>query len=242
MLGGSSSENAMIYNRGTIGSFQQWADAVGDDDWNWERVLPYYAKSVNYTYPDSTVRAANASHVPPPRNPDAYATSNNPLQISYPTFAVPFGSWTKLAFDQLGVPEQEDFSSGYLLGTQYAPVTVDPKTQTRSSSESSFLQAYLHSGRSNMKVYTHSLARKILFDEHKRATAVEVTTHESTYRLSARHEILLSAGAFQSPQLLMVSGVGPRNELEKHDIPVLVERPGVGQNMWVGRLTFASKR
>lgn len=233
MLGGSSNENAMIYNRGTIGSFQQWADAVGDQDWNFANVLPYYARSINYTFPDPLVRADNASHVPPPRNPNAYATSDNPVQISYPTFAVPFGSWTKLAYDQLGVPEQQDFSSGYLLGTQYAPVAVDPKTQTRSSSETSFLHAYLQSGRTNLKIYTHSLARKVVFDDNKTATAVDVTTAGHNYRLTARREIVLSAGAFQSPQLLMVSGIGPRAELEKQDIPVLVERPGVGQNLQV---------
>lgn len=233
MLGGSSAQNAMIYNRGTIGSFQQWADDVGDTDWSFEGVLPYYARSVNYSFPDPMTRAANASHVPPPRNPNAYAKTNNPLQISYPTFAVPFGSWTKLAFEQLGVPVQQDFSSGSLLGVQYAPVTQDPKTQTRSSSESSFLQAYLDSGRTNLKIYAHSLARKVVFDANNTATGVEVTTADATYKLSARREIVLSAGTFQSPQLLMVSGIGPRAELERHDIPVRVERPGVGQNMWV---------
>lgn len=233
MLGGSSNENAMIYNRGTAGSFQIWADAVGDQEWNFTGVQPYYARSVNYSFPDPAFRAANASHVPPPLDPHAYATSDNPLQVSYPHFAVPYGSWAQLAFEQAGVPAQQDFSSGKLLGAQYAPVTVDPNTQTRSSSEASFLNAYFRSDRSNLVIYPHTLAKRIIFDGQKRATGVEVVTSGLKYVLAAKCETVVSAGAFHSPQLLMVSGVGPRAELEKFDIPVLVDRPGVGQNMWV---------
>jgi len=88
--------------------------------------------------------------------------------------------------------------------------------------------------RSNLKVYINTLAKKIEFDSQKRATGVVVQSRPIgvfTYKLRARKEVILSAGAFQSPQLLMVSGIGPREELEKHKIPVLVERPGVGQTM-----------
>lgn len=238
MLGGSSSENAMIYNRGTVDSFQAWADAVGDQDWNFTGVLPYYARSVNYSLPDPQFRAPNASYVPPPRNPNAYASSDNPLQVSYPHFAVPYGSWAQLAFEEAGVPVQQDFSSGQLLGAQYAPVTEDPNTQTRSSSEASFLQAYLHSSRSNLKIYTGTLAKRILFDQQKRATGVKVSTNGQEYVLSAKKETVLSAGAFQSPQLLMVSGIGPKAELDRFNIKVLANRSGVGQNMWVCQMMF----
>lgn len=231
MLGGSSAENAMIYNRGTIDSFQRWADAIGDEDWTFDNVLPFYAQSVNYTYPDPAYRAANASHVPSPRNSSAYASG--PVQISYGRFAVPFGSWTELAFGELGVPMQQDFSSGYLLGMQYAPATLNPHNAERSSSQTSYLQQSLTSGRTNLKVYTHALAKRILFSSNMTATGVELTSVGSKFTLTANREIVLSAGAFHTPQLLMVSGIGPQAELEKNDINVLVDRPGVGQNMWV---------
>ena len=231
----SSAENAMIYNRGTTGSYQAWADAVDDQSWTLDNLLPYFARGVNLTMvnPNNTVRAANASHIPPPANPNSYNSSGGPLHISYPNSAVPYGSWAALGMKQLGFPTQQDFISGNLLGAQYAPVTVAPESQTRSSSQASFLQAAIDKGMTNLKVYTHTLAKQVLFNGDKNATGVRVISGSGNpYILSAKSEVIVSAGAFQSPQLLMVSGVGPKDQLEKHNITVLADRPGVGQNMW----------
>lgn len=224
----------MIYNRGTIGSYQLWADDVGDQSWTFDNLLPYFAKGVNLTMvnPNVTSRAANASSIPAPANPKAYNISGGPLHISYPNWAVPFGSWVALAMKQLGFPVQQDFISGSLLGAQYAPVTVQPDAQTRDSSQTSFLQTSIQNGRTNLKVYTHTLAKQILFDADKTVTGVRVVSGNAEYILSARSEVIVSAGAFQSPQLLMVSGIGPREQLERYNITVLADRPGVGQNMW----------
>ena len=84
----------------------------------------------------------------------------------------------------------------------------------------------------NLKVYTETLARKIVFDSNKKAVGVEVQSLGLPYTIHASKEVIVSAGAFQSPQLLMVSGVGPRETLENLDIEVVSELPGVGQNMW----------
>jgi choline dehydrogenase len=87
----------------------------------------------------------------------------------------------------------------------------------------------------NLIVYTHTLAKHILFSSNKTATGVDVHSgppQAPTFLLSARKEVILSAGAFQSPQLLMVSGVGPSSILTQHNIPIVADRPGVGQNMW----------
>jgi choline dehydrogenase len=81
-------------------------------------------------------------------------------------------------------------------------------------------------------VYTHTLALQVIFSENKTATSVMVRTGTADYFLTARKEIILSAGAFQSPQLLMGSGIGPAETLAKHNITLLADRPGVGQNMW----------
>lgn len=81
-------------------------------------------------------------------------------------------------------------------------------------------------------VYTQTLGKRILFDSNKTATGVLVVTGGASYSLSARKEVILSAGTFQSPQLLMVSGIGPRKTLEIHNITVLSDLPGVGQNLW----------
>lgn len=224
----------MIYNRGTTGSYQVWADMVDDQSWTLENILPIFAKGINLTMvnPNNTVRAANASHIPAPMNPNAYNQSGGPVHISYPNFAVPYGSWVELAMQQLGFPYQQDFISGNLLGYQYAPVTVRPDGQIRESSQTAFLDTAMQQGLTNLKVYTHTLAKQILFSSNKTATGVKVVSgNGNPYVLSARSEVIVSAGAFQSPQLLMVSGIGPREQLEKFNITVLADRPGVGQNM-----------
>lgn len=225
----------MIYNRGTVGSYQAWANAVNDSSWEFEQLLPYFADGTNYTTvnPNNTYRFANSSSIPPPANPDAVNASGAPLHISYPNYALGMSSWMQLSMRALGFPDQQDFLSGSLIGAQYAPVTVDPEGQVRSSSQESYLNAAFQSRRQNLKVYTHTLAKKVLFDTNKRATGVQVFSERGqAYTLSAKREIVLSAGAFQSPQLLMVSGIGPASELQKFNIPLLVNSSGVGQNMW----------
>lgn len=224
----------MIYNRGTIGSYQAWANLVGDDSYTFDNLLPYFARGIHYSPPNMELRAANAS-VPPPANPDAVNATGGPLQISHPNFAQIFPSYVNGAMQESGVPEQQDFISGSLLGRQYAPLTISYPEEERSSSEASYLRTALGSGRTNLKVYTHTLAKMVLFNESKIATGVEFEAgslgNRNTFVLNARKEVVVSAGAFQSPQLLMVSGIGPREQLEAHNITVLANRPGVGADM-----------
>jgi choline dehydrogenase-like flavoprotein len=86
-------------------------------------------------------------------------------------------------------------------------------------------------GLTNLKVFTLTIAKKILFDANKKATGVTVESLLIPYTLQATKEVIVSAGAFQSPQLLMVSGVGPAEQLQEQNIPVVMDLPGVGQNM-----------
>lgn len=128
----------------------------------------------------------------------------------------------------IGIPDRDEFNLGSLLGGQYCTSTIRPRDQKRSSSESSFLETKPPL----LTTYTYVLAKKILFDSQKRATGVLAKSKLGEFRLHADKEVIVSAGAFQSPQLLMVSGIGPAKTLEDHGIPVLADRPGVGQNMW----------
>ena len=223
----------MLYNRGTIGSYRAWADLVGDDAWTFENLLPFFAKGIYYSPPNMTLRAANAS-VPPPANPKAFSSTGGPLQVSHPNFAQVFASFVDGPMREAGIPDKQDFGSGSLLGRQYAPLTISYPEEERSSSESSYLRAGLRSDRTNLKVYSHTLAKRII-NGNKTATGVELETasygNHNTLVLEARKEIIVSAGAFQSPQLLMVSGIGPREQLESHSITVLADRPGVGVGM-----------
>ena len=162
----------MIYQRGDRGSYQRWADAIGD------------------------------------QSPG------------------PFSSYMEGGLNAIGIPDTQDFNSGNLLGAQYCSSTINPNNQKRDSSQTSFLNATQN--RPNLKVYSITLDKKIHFNAEKRATGVRISTGAT---ISARREVILSAGAFQSPQLLMVSGVGPRATLQQFGITVIADRPGVGQGM-----------
>lgn len=218
------------YNRGTRGSSQQWADLVGDASYEWDNWQPFFAKGTNYTAANAVLRAQNAS-VPIPSNLSSQFIGG-PLHITYPNRALPFTSWVQRAFNSLGFANIYSFSGGELLGSQYAPAALQPGSNQRETSESSYLEAAFASNRTNLMVYTHTLGLQIMFSDNKTATGAKVKTGPAEYFLTARKEVISSAGAFQSPQLLMVSGIGPVETLAQHNISVIADRPGVGQNMW----------
>lgn len=218
----------MIYQRGTEGSFQQWADLVDDQSYTFDKLLPYFKKSVQFTPPNTEMRAANATAQ---YNPNAFSSSGGPLHVSFPNYAAPFSTWVAKGLRAIGIGEIDDFNSGKLIGSQFTPLTIRPSDQTRSSSEASFIQS-MNGSTANLKIYTGTMAKRVLFDDNKTATGVEVMSNGLTYQINAAKEVIVSAGAFQSPQVLMLSGIGPRATLEQFDIPVVVDLPGVGQNMW----------
>lgn len=227
-LGGSSASNYMGYQRGTKESFQKWADAVGDETYTFDNVLPYYEKSATFTPPDYSKRYTNTT-----LNYDPSVFDNSlqgPLQVSYPNWASPFASWCQKGLSAIGVTPNDGFNSGSLFGSMWYTATINPAGEIRSSSQTAFLSQEIQD--SKLQVYTRTLAKRILFNRRKRATGVVITSNSSTYTLSARKEMILSAGAFQSPQLLMVSGIGPSDTLKQYDIPLISNLPGVGQNMW----------
>lgn len=114
------------------------------------------------------------------------------LGVSHANWAVPMSSYGSRAFASIGIPTIQDFSSGKLLGAQYTPLTVSSPNEERGSSESSFLRAA--KGRKNLRVYSRTLAKRILFDG-KKATGVLVQAAGVTNRLVAKREVILSAGA-----------------------------------------------
>ncbi|ESZ99286.1 hypothetical protein SBOR_0327 [Sclerotinia borealis F-4128] len=224
-LGGSSGRNYFTYHRATRQSYKKWASEVEDSSYEFDSFLPYFKKGVNFTPPDNAARPSNASLS---YNTSSFDPAGGPLQVSVPIWANPFSSFAKSAFETLGFQSELDFVSGTLAGVQYNMNTIDPGQQIRSSSESSYLRT---TATASLKVYNGTLAKRILF-HGKTAYGVSVTTDGVEYKLFANKEVILSAGAFQSPQMLMVSGVGPKTILRQHNIPIISELPGVGQNMW----------
>ncbi|KAI9372378.1 hypothetical protein BJX61DRAFT_507677 [Aspergillus egyptiacus] len=223
-LGGSSALNFMVYQRPTRQAMEMWAEAVNDSSYSFDSVLPFYQRSVDFTRPDTVKRADSASAL---YNAVAFDPAGGPLQVSYSNYAMPFSSWMELGMQAIGIPKAVDFNSGEVRGYQYCSSTIRPSDQTRSSSESSFLERDVP----NLSVYTHTLAKRILFDGDNNAIGVEVSMAGIKRTLRASREVVVSAGVFQSPQLLMVSGIGPRDHLQEHNITVVSDLPGVGQNM-----------
>jgi choline dehydrogenase len=129
----------------------------------------------------------------------------------------------------LGIPQTVSAIDGVLSGSGYLMLTVNHPNGHRASAETQFLRPYL--GRPNLFLFNGTLAERVIFNSEKVATGVEVTTDNTTYTISAAKEVIISGGVFQSPQLLMVSGVGPAALLEEYNIPVVADRPGVGQGM-----------
>ncbi|BFZ54694.1 hypothetical protein PYCC9005_001731 [Savitreella phatthalungensis] len=222
-LGGSSALNFMAYHKAERSSLDRWADLTGDDSYRFDNFDKYFRRSVQFHEPDTSKRAANASVR---FNSADFDTSGGPLQISYANYASPFSSYIEASLNEIGLPTSPSFNNGQLSGVGYCSSTINPASESRESSQTSFLNAA--SNRPNLNVYELTTARKILFDGQKRATGVLT---DKGFTLSARKEVIVSAGAFQSPQLLMVSGVGPKDTLNKFNIPVIADRPGVGQGM-----------
>lgn len=234
-IGGTSALNFMVHHRAPTGAYDQWAEAVGDDSYKLSNWLPYFKKSVTFTGPNNDIRPANVTTA---WDPSAFAApgQGGPVQVTYTNFVASFATWLEKAFDSLGVPDTTGFNNGNLLGKFYAQATIRNRDQTRSSSA-----AYVYSAvkgtspaKNTLKVFTQTLAKEIVFDANKKATGVKVALLGAlpTYTIKARKEVIVSAGSFKSPQLLMVSGVGPKATLDSLNIPIVSQLEGVGQNMW----------
>ncbi|KKY14825.1 putative choline dehydrogenase [Diplodia seriata] len=216
----------MIHHRGSEQSYQQWADIVGDDSYTYQNLEPYFQRAVTFTPPNNEKRGANVTSQ---YDPSAFATPGGPVQVGYTNYVSPFSTWLEKALLAVGLKKTAGFSNGQLLGTHYTQTTIRASDQTRSASDAYIKNALANP---NLAVYTHTLAQRILLDANNTATGVAVESGGLTSTIHASAEVILAAGAFQSPQLLMVSGVGPRSTLETHGIAVRVDAPGVGQNMW----------
>ncbi|KAL8722177.1 MAG: hypothetical protein Q9225_001273 [Loekoesia sp. 1 TL-2023] len=224
-LGGSSARNYMAYQRGTRSSYQRWADLVGDQSLTFDRLLPFFEKSLKFT-PPSNLRFANGT---PEYDPSVMGNGSGPLSVTFSHYVQAFGTWATKGLQAIGLPIVKGFQSGSLLGQSYSMFTINATTMIRDSSETSFLRRGL--AYPNYKVYQTTMAKKVLFDTNKKAIGVIVDTDGRQYTLSATKEVIVTAGVFGSPQLLMVSGIGPASTLQQYGIPVIADRPGVGQNM-----------
>ena len=208
VLGGSSSINAMIYIRGQQEDYNHWA-ALGNPGWSWNEVLPYFKRAED-----------NA------RGADAFHGKGGPLHVQDLTSPNTLGPIFVEAGRQAGFAVNPDFNGASQEGVGVYQVTH--KNGERWSAAKGYLTPNL--SRSNLQVFTGALTSRILLKD-KRATGVEFVHQAQTKQLLARKEVLLSAGAFGSPQILMLSGIGPRQHLVDMGIALVHDLPGVGENL-----------
>ncbi|KAL1640490.1 hypothetical protein SLS58_006840 [Diplodia intermedia] len=187
-------------------------DLVGDDSYTYQNLEPYFQRAVTFTPPNNEKRGANVTSQ---YDPSAFATTGGPVQVGYTNYVSPFSTWLEKALLAVGLKKTAGFSNGQLLGTHYTQTTIRASDQTRSASDAYIKNALANP---NLAVYTHTLAQRILFNANNTATGVAVESGGLTSTIHASAEVILAAGAFQSPQLLMVSGVGPRSTLETRGI------------------------
>ncbi|KAF2152734.1 GMC oxidoreductase [Myriangium duriaei CBS 260.36] len=238
VLGGSSARSHQAFHLGTKGSYQAWADAVGDQSYNFEHFSPYLYKPLNFTPPASS-RFANTT---PEYDPALASHTSGPVDLTWGAYAWGFASWAAKALAQAGIKMRPDgFTAGSLLGSAYQPWTFDATSFTGESSESTYLRK-IGLKNKNLIVYPSTLAKRIIFDSLKTATGVEVDFGGVPLLLYGTKEVIVSAGALRSPQLLMVSGVGPAATLKQNNIGVVVALEGVGQNLKDHPLTGSISR
>ena len=208
VLGGSSSLNAMIYTRGQREDYDHWA-SEGNTGWSYDEVLPYFKRAEDNT-----------------RGADAFHGAGGLLHVMDLTSPNPLGQRFIEAGCQSGFAINTDFNGASQEGVGMYQVTH--KNGERHSAAKAYLTPHL--SRPNLQVITEAHTSKILI-ENQRAVGVEFLSKGQQRQLRTTREVLLSAGALQSPQILMLSGIGPTAHLQAHGITPLLDLPGVGQNL-----------
>jgi choline dehydrogenase-like flavoprotein len=209
MLGGSSGINAMVYIRGHPSDYDEWA-AQGAKGWSFADVLPYFLRS------ESNERLAGTLH-----------GSEGPLNVADLVSPNPINEVFLEACDQLQLPHNRDFNGSGQEGVGLYQVTQ--KKGERWSAARAYLPPEARA-RSNLRITTGTRATRVQLSG-RRAVGVVCRRAKDEEIIAAKRAVILSAGAFQSPQLLMLSGIGPGAELARHGIPVAHDLPGVGRNL-----------
>lgn len=229
MLGGSSALNFMMLLYPSKNIIDGWA-ALGNSGWDYDSFSPYLRKFATVHPPSQSAREI----VNLPAHQDTTISGDGPIQC---TFSEGYGhsntAWLD-TFAKLGLGAKTDPRDGKAVGAFQSTATIDPVTKARSYAASGYYGANV-SKRSNLVVLTEAVVTKIIFDTTGKevvATGVEITTKDGDrMTVSANQDVILAAGALQSPQILEISGVGGKDLLEKHGIPVIVDNPNVGEGM-----------
>jgi choline dehydrogenase-like flavoprotein len=208
VLGGSSSINGMIQIRGQAGDFDHWRQ-LGLEGWDWDAVLPYFKRHEDFALGANSVHAVGGE------------LGVSPQRVNWPILDA-----VRRAAIEDGVRPTDDFNSG--PGEGVGPYHVIQRNGVRASAARAFLRPARN--RPNLRLETGALTTRLLLSG-RRAAGVTYRQRGVTRNAYARREVILAAGSIKSPQLLMLSGVGPAAHLADHGIAVVLDRPGVGANL-----------
>ncbi len=208
VLGGSSSINGSAYVRGHAEDYDGWR-RLGNVGWGWSDVQPYFAKMERREYASGESRNGKGM-----------------IAVNYPTYVHPITRAFIESGVRAGLPANDDLNGASSEGISLMPNSVHKGVRQSS------VEAYLRPARKrpNLAVETSALARRVLLRGRK-AIGVEYERNGKIEKVLATREVILAAGAIASPQLLMLSGIGPAGHLQEHGIPVVADVPGVGENM-----------
>ncbi|KAH6847070.1 hypothetical protein B0I37DRAFT_414840 [Chaetomium sp. MPI-CAGE-AT-0009] len=230
MLGGSSGLNFLMLVYPSKGNIDAWA-ALGNPSWNYDALAPYFRKFATvHTPPQSARDLLGLTYLN-----EGLAKGDGPIQVSFSEgYGVTNKAWMK-TFADLGLEAATDPRDGGALGAFQNYASIDPATHTRSYASTGYYTPEV-AKRPNLVVLTETVVNKIIFDtasgEDAVATGVEIITKDGQKKqVSASTEVILAAGALQTPQILELSGIGDRDLLGKHGIPVVVENPNVGEHV-----------
>jgi choline dehydrogenase-like flavoprotein len=207
VIGGGSSINAQLYNRGNRLDFDEWRQ-MGCESWSYDDVLPYFRRIEDFARPA-----------------DKYHGNGGPLGVSDPVAPLPVCEAYFKAAGELGIPHNLDFNGESQDGVGY--YQLSQKNARRSSTATAYLKPAR--GRPNLEVRTDAFVNRIVI-EKGRAIGVEVTGKNGVETIRADREVILASGAIGSPKLLMQSGVGPADHLKSVGVTPLRDLPGVGSN------------
>ncbi|KAH9377510.1 hypothetical protein HPB48_013021 [Haemaphysalis longicornis] len=214
VLGGCSSINFMLYVRGHPEDYNRWSREHGATGWDWDSVLPFFKRFEDQT--DIRLAASGMYGV------------GGELTVSSPASHTPLAQAFLEAGKELGY-DILDYNGGRQIG--FSPFQTTIRNGSRWSTASAFLRPVAGpAGRKNLHISLHSTANRVLF-EGQRAVGVEFVKGGRKRTAFATREVILSAGVIESPHLLLLSGIGPREQLEEFGIPVIADLPGVGENL-----------
>ena len=226
-LGGCSSINGMIYMRGQARDYDGWAAATGDEAWNWANSLPDFKAHENHHRLDGGADPATGDNS---RFSDMHGHGGE-WRIEKQRLRWDILDAFAEAAVQAGVPRTEDFNSGDNEGVGY--FEVNQKAGWRWNTAKAFLRPAR--GRSNLTVWTQAQVERLAFgtgdDGRRRCTGVILRRGGELVEIQAKREVILSAGAVGSPQILQLSGIGPAGLLQSHGVEVVHDLPGVGENL-----------